>query len=63
MYIISFGSTMENELLSDRNHIKLAMMGHSLSVVVIVNQGLKKMKGHLLFEFRVVVDYMHINYY
>lgn len=54
---------MENELLSDRNHIKLAMMGHSLSVVVIVNQGLKKMKGHLLFEFRVVVDYMHIDYY
>ena len=34
-------------------------MQHSLSVVVIVNQGLQKIQRHLPFEFSVVVDLLY----
>ena len=50
----------ENWTSSNNNHAKLATMGHSLSVVVIVvNQSLQKMQRHLLFEFSVVVNMLY----
>lgn len=46
---------MEIELPTVSNQATLAVMRHSLSVVVLVNHSLQKMQRHLLYEFSLVV--------